>query len=176
MEVLLELAKGYYSNKLLAKLDISKQLMTHYRNVTLSPEPKLRKDFYSALTCLWTNDEIEISLSQFLEPMALAVNEVVQSQSTASFILTLRELEGICFALTSQRQYIEFYEWLSDGPIQLVASALEKFDGSLMSSVLSFFKELTQFRNTRIRFDSASSHGLILFKTLAKVVVRYGKD
>lgn len=176
MELLSELAKGYYSNKLLAKLTISKELMTCYRNVVLSPEPQLRKHFYSALTYLWTSEEIDASLSQFLAPMAVAVSEVVQSQNVANYILTFRELEGICFALQSQRQYLEFYEWFADGPIQLVASCLETTDFSLMHSVLGFIRELTLSRNTRIRFDNSSAHGVILFKTVARVVVDYGKE
>mmetsp|Transcript_27201 Transcript_27201/g.48856 ORF Transcript_27201/g.48856 Transcript_27201/m.48856 type:complete len:1023 (+) Transcript_27201:931-3999(+) len=175
MELLLELARGYYSNKLLAKLDISKELMTRYRNINLSPEPRLRKHFYTALGHLWTNEEIDASLTQFLAPMAVAISEVIQSQNAASYILTFRELEGICLALQSQRQFLEFYEWFAEGPIQLVASSLETTDFNLMLALLSFFRELTQARNTRIRFDNASSHGVILFKTVARVIVSYGR-
>jgi exportin-7 len=175
MELLLELARGYYSSKLLVKLDISKELMTLYRSVNLTPDPSLRKHFYSALAHLWTNEECEASLTQYLAPMAGAVREVCLTQDTASYILTFRELEGICFAVQSQRQYLEFYEWFTEGPLQLVARALETTDFTLMQALLSFLKELTQARNTRIRFDNASAHGVILFKNVARVIVSFGE-
>jgi exportin-7 len=175
MDLLLELARGYYSNKQLVKLDIVKGLMTLYRSVALSNEPRQHKHFYSALSYLWTNEEVEASLTQFLGPMTAAVREVCMSLDPSSYIITFRELEGICFGLQSQRQYLEFYEWFNDGPLQLVARALETSDFNLMQALLSFLRELTMPRNTRIRFDNATAHGVILFKNVARVVVSYGE-
>jgi exportin-7 len=175
MDLLLELARGYYSNKLLVRLDIVKGLMTLYRSVALSDEPRQRKHFYSALAYLWTNEEVEASLTQFLGPITTAVREVCQTQDPSSFIITFHELKGICFGLQSQRQYLEFYEWFNDGPLQLVARALETPDFNLMQALLSFLKELTMPRNTRTRFDNATAHGVILFKNVARVIVSYGE-
>ena len=171
------LSKGYYSNKYLVKNDLIQKLMVQYKVIPLCMQnSKLRMRLLNCLTHLWMNEDISVAVETFLAPMSDAIQNVQKSLNPREFEILFKELEGICSALQTQKTYLDFFEWFYFR-FSFVITACQNFlyDLDVMDSLLGFLNELVISRNTRIKFDPATSYGLVLFKNVSSVIVGYGK-
>ena len=171
------LSKGYYSNKFLIKNEMIQKLMVQYKVIPLCMQnSKFRMRLLNSLTHLWMNEDIILPVESFLAPMSDAIQNVQNSLNSREFDLLFKELEGICVALQSQKNYLDFFEWFYYR-FSVVITACQNFlyDLDVMDSLLGFLAELVNSRNSRIKFDPATSYGLVLFKNVSSVIVGYGK-
>ena len=173
------LAKGYYSNKVLLSIDIVRNLIVNYHNFELCSQiPKYRERLFAAIANLWLNEEVEESLEDLLSGESNYIHQVVSAPSQSSLILVFRELKGICSALQSSKHYTEFFEWFKEGKMQVLHIPTQNFiyEDPVMDSLLSFLNELVHnSHSSRIRFDVASANGVILFKNTTEILIKYGK-
>lgn len=177
LELFESLSKGYYSNKYLIKNELIQNLMISYKTFPLCiHDSKLRYRVFNSLTHLWMNEDLSIPIETFLSPMSETLQKLSESANSHDFELVFKELEGICFALQNQKNYLEFFEWFYYR-FGVVVAACQHFlyESSVMDAMLSFVAELVFNRNSRIKFDLATSYGLVLFKNLSSVLVGYGK-
>jgi hypothetical protein len=183
MELLSTLAKGYYSNKMLVKLEVVRNLMSQYRVIFTQTlplcisNPKSHQSLYHNLACMWICDDVVESIEVYLEPLGVDMVRILTNPTSRDLIFLFRELKGIVMAMQTQRTYSEFYEWFSEYLQPLIVRTIETslYDGEVMNNLLKFLNELVNHKNSRIRFDVASANGVILFKEVSKVIVGYGK-
>lgn len=169
------LSRGYYSNKYLIKNELIQNLMLQYKTFPLCVhDAKLRYRVFNSLTHLWVNEDLSIPIETFLAPMNESLQKLSESPNSRDFELVFKELEGICFALQNQKAYLEFFEWFYFR-FGVVVTACQHFlyETSVMDAMLSFVAELVYSRNSRIKFDLASSYGIVIFKNVSSVIVGY---
>ena len=83
-------------------------------------------------------------------------------------------LRGILRGLITSRTFKLFFEWLYPQYLcPIIEGTLNAFhaDDEVVLCVLKFLTELVFNRNNRLRFDTWSIDGLIVFKETAKYVV-----
>ena len=83
-------------------------------------------------------------------------------------------LKGIVRGLITGRTFKLFFDWFYpqylNGVIEGTLNAFHD-DDQVVNCVLKFLTELVFNRNNRLRFDTCSIDGLIVFKETAKYVV-----
>ncbi|CAG9327538.1 unnamed protein product [Blepharisma stoltei] len=172
------LCKGYYSNKILVKIDVMQNLMANYRSYGIcANNPKYKERVYAAISNLWIIEDVNEPLESFLRPTGAYIRELINSPSSINLVHLFRELKGICSTFQSQRHYVDFFEWFYEGNLDIIFTASTNFiyDDSVMNSLLAFLAELVFSRNSRIRFDIACAYGIILFRNLSNILMSYGK-
>jgi exportin-7 len=177
LDLLEVLSKGYYSNKYLVKNELIQKLMVQYKTYSICMQSnKLRMRLLLCLTHLWMNEDISVPVENFLAPLSDAIQAVSENLNSRDFELLFKELEGICVALQSQKNYLDFFEWFYFR-FSIVMTACQHFlyDLNVMEALLDFLTELVCSRNSRIKFDTSTSYGLVLFKNVSSVVIGYGK-
>ena len=180
LELLDELLRGYYSNKLVVQLPVAQQIMTQYRLLEVfKGQPKYRQRLYSSLTQLWTGESATCALDEYLEPLKLEIFARFEANFEQSWVLlVLSELRGISAAISNQRNYLLFYDWLYPSLFPLLPKVLEQysFSDQVVTSLYRFLIELVTNRNSRIRFDVSTASGIILFKEIARILITFGKS
>ena len=82
-------------------------------------------------------------------------------------------LRGVCQGCTYQKTFNVFFDWLYPKYFAaIIEGTLNAFhaDEEVVYSTLNFMRELVFNRNNRVRFDTWSINGLIVFKETAKYV------
>lgn len=83
-------------------------------------------------------------------------------------------LRGILRGLSNSKTFNLFFEWFYPEYFQLIVEgALNAFydDDEVVNVTFKFLSELVLSRNNRLRFDTWSINGLIVFKETAKYVI-----
>lgn len=181
LELLDELLRGYYSNKLVAELPIAQQIMTQYRMLDVfKSQPKNRQRLYSSLTQLWTGETATCPLDEYLDPLKQEIfTHFSETDFPQNWVLSvLSELRGISAAISTQKNYLLFFDWLYPSLFPLFLKVLQQYLCSdlVITSLYRFLRELVTNRNSRIRFDVATASGIILFKEIARILVLFGKS
>ena len=172
--------KGYYSNKLVIQLPIAQQIMTQYRMLDLfKSQPKNRQKLYASLANLWVGESATSALDDYLDPMKREITVRIAENALHQdwVMLVLSELRGICSAITNQKNYLLFYDWLYPAVYPLIPKIMEQhmYSDEVMTLVFRFLDELVTNRNSRIRFDSVTACGIILFKEVTSALLTFGK-
>lgn len=152
-------------------------LMTRYLSFPLCVSfPKHRSRLFFILVQLWLNEDLSTPIEVFLTPLQDNLKQLAKTGESSQFVLTFKELEGITSGLTNSKNFLEFFEWIFY-KFQVVMSAcsFHLYNPSVMHALLSFLHEITQNRNSRIRFDISSNYGIVFFKNISAVVIGYGK-
>lgn len=177
IELFENLCKGYYSLKVLIKNEMIQNFMIQYRTYPLClNNSKLRYRVFNALAHLWTNEELGQSIETFLIPMTEHIQALIDLPNPQLYEFLFRELQGICSALVSQKNYLDFFEWFYD-KFNIIMSACQNYlyEDRVMDAMLKFLVEFVYCKNTRIKFDNATAYGVVLFKNLSNVINGYGK-
>lgn len=177
LELFEQLSKGYYSNKMMVKNELIQNLMLQYKTFPLClHSSKLRFRIFNSLTYMWVNEDLSTPIETFLAPMAEHLTLLLESPDARNYEFVFRELEGVCFGLQNQRTYFEFFEWFYER-FGIVMAACQNFlyEDKVMESMLKFLLELVYSRNSRVKFDPATSYGVVLFRNLSNVINGYGK-
>jgi exportin-7 len=84
------------------------------------------------------------------------------------------ELLGISKALNNEKLFIEFFEIIHAEIWEVLRVLKEGKAGfAVFKHVMKFFIELTENRNSRIKFEVNEPYGLVLFRSLADLVSIY---
>ena len=177
LELFEQLTKGYYSNKILIKNEMIQNFMLQYRTYPIClHNSKLRYRIFNCLAHLWVNEDIGQSIDSFLAPMGDHIQALIDSPNPQLYEFLFRELQGVCSALQTPKNYLDFFEWFYERfNIIMVACQNYLYEDNVMESVLKYLVELVYCRNSRIKFDNATSYGIVLFKNLSSVINGYGK-
>ena len=82
-------------------------------------------------------------------------------------------LRGVLRGLNNSRHFSLFFEWFQQYFSTIIEGALNAFhtDDEVVLTTYKFLTELVLSRNGRLRFETWSINGLIVFKETAKYVV-----
>ena len=84
-------------------------------------------------------------------------------------------LRGVVRGLVNSRTFKNFFDWLYPQYLSpVIEGALNAFhqDDEVVLCVFKFLTEMVFNRNNRLRFDTWSIDGLIVFKETAKYVIQ----
>lgn len=105
------LSKGFYSSKVLVKIDIVQNLMINYRQMSVcTTNEKFREKLFSCIGTLWVNEEVTETLHTFLNPISIQIQRLINSPNEIELTFLFRELKGVCEILFNQKLYNEFFE------------------------------------------------------------------
>ncbi|KAF1877740.1 hypothetical protein Lal_00038049 [Lupinus albus] len=189
INLLLEMASGYGTAKLLFKLDTIKHIIS---NLNREQFPFLenwdcfrsRTTLYYAIGMLVFMEDspmkFKSSMEQFLQvfvrlestPDALFQSDAVKY----AFIGLMRDLRGMAMATNSRRTYGFLFDWLYPAHMSLILKAIEHCADvpEVTTPLLKFVAELVQNKSQRVTFDSSSPNGILLFREVSKLIVAYG--
>eukprot|EP00698_Gefionella_okellyi_P000263 TRINITY_DN10225_c0_g1_i1.p1 TRINITY_DN10225_c0_g1~~TRINITY_DN10225_c0_g1_i1.p1 ORF type:complete len:1059 (+),score=225.48 TRINITY_DN10225_c0_g1_i1:26-3202(+) len=186
LSLLYELAAGYSSGKLLAKLETVNYLLhnhsaEHFPFMTVESNWRHRTTFYNTLARLLLIDESQSAFEEFMEPFNQVLAFLSQRASSQTFvdeqvrvvlIGLFRDLRGISAACANKRTYGYLFDFLYPRFFPLILAAAEAFPPSAGISVplLKFMSEFVQNRAQRLQFDCSSPNGILLFRETSKVV------
>jgi len=136
------------------------------------------------LSLLWVNEEFIGDFTKYLEQLTpqihalfgISADQLKQMPTGKHEVMKLFYiLKGIGRGLVTGRTFKLFFEWFYPqyfAPV--IEGALNAFhaDDQVVSCVFKFLTELVFNRNNRLRFDTWSIDGLIVFKETAKYVVQ----
>eukprot|EP01006_Ploeotia_vitrea_P001390 TRINITY_DN104733_c0_g1_i1.p1 TRINITY_DN104733_c0_g1~~TRINITY_DN104733_c0_g1_i1.p1 ORF type:complete len:705 (+),score=416.64 TRINITY_DN104733_c0_g1_i1:264-2117(+) len=182
------MARGYYSEKLVADLPMVKQiLMNHTHNgfpfMNVDDNDDLRTTFYNTMGNLIFADSNVEHFDTFMsafENTALQIARLNDQRSDPrvrlTFIGLCRDLQGVLQGAVSSKAYAKFFEWIYPRVLSVFVLMLETFfdDPKVTTAILSFMIELVHDRRHRIEFPQSCAHGYQLFREAMKVVATYG--
>ena len=188
-----DVAGGYCSGRLLARLDVAGALLAHHaasaRAFPLTREGlKQCTLFYASLGKLLASDEHSDRFAAFAQPLADAVRGLLAQPSAdalqqpacrAVAARTLAQLRGL-FASASAAFYTTLFEWLHPQLAPVVprlAAAYADAAPPLARLAMKLVAEMCNNRAARIRFDTSSPNGILLFKDICSpAVVAYSRS
>ena len=176
LELFEYLCTGYYSNKILIKVNIIQNFMVNYTSYHLCLYSlKLRYRLFKALANLWINDEMTQSVDTLLYAFSQNINAYSQTNNPKFYSFFYRELQGIFSTITSQKHYLIYFEWfIEKNSILMHCFNYYINEDDVMSSMLKFLAEITNSRSSRIKFNDSSAHGILFFKYVSEVIIGYG--
>ena len=159
---------GYYSSKVLLGLPKTRSLLS-YPDCLFS-DRKLRRRLFTILSQLWAGEEF--ASINFYEKLISKVRAPNKSLEDLKVIFT--EMHGIFRSIGTSQHYLELFE-LIHSDLWDITSNYENFasDPDTVLTLLQFFKELTDNRNSRIQFKLCDVHGVVIFRNIAQVLVFY---
>jgi hypothetical protein len=169
------LSKNFYFAKVLIKENFIHHFMTHYPNFLLDiHNSKLKSKLFMSIGHLWINENVNCSLELVLNPLTYKISASLRNSLSIESLF--RELQGICSAITSQKHYTEFFEWVLPRLESFLAPCNDFLqDQGVTNSLLKFLTEITHSKDSRIKFNSNSANGIIFFQRISWFIINYGK-
>jgi exportin-7 len=195
LELLLDMASGYSSSKLLLTLDTVKFLARnhtedHFPFLALAANVRHRTTFHATLTrlLLGPNGEEKLGLKfdQFMEPICcvltqlerLATPQELRSEAARRpMIGVFRDLRGITASMHNRKTFSRLFETLYPQHLPFLARVADTWwdQPDVMVSLLKFCLEFCHNKANRINFDQSSANGILLFRTVSDVVCAFGR-
>ena len=135
------------------------------------------------LTSLWTTEEFIANFHDYLNQLNPTLERLF-SMNTETLVSTpgakqeiikvFYVLRGVLRGLNQSKHFNLFFDWFYPQYLAvIIEGSLRAFytDDDVVMVVLKFLTELVHNRNNRLRFDTWSINGLIVFKETAKYVV-----
>ncbi|MCD7446845.1 hypothetical protein HAX54_017907 [Datura stramonium] len=189
LNLMLEMASGYMTAKLLVKLDTT-QLIISNRNREEFPFlgdyrcSRSRTTFYYIIGLLIFMEDsflkfkasmdplLQVLLSLELIPDALFRTDDVKQ----ALIGLMRDLRGIAMATSSRRTYGFLFDWLYPTHIPLLLKAITIWTDTpeVTTPLLKFIAEFVLNKSQRLSFETSSPNGILLFREVSKLIVAYG--
>lgn len=187
-----DIATGYASAKLAAKLDSTKFILkkhgiANFPFLVVRGNERHRTTFYTTLCkLLFLSDYSEEDFVEFMQPLEAVSAQLEQISNPEQFRVEgvgralvgwLRDMRGICTGCTNKKNYNYFFDWLYPKHIKIFMRAVEVWydNPSVMTSLLKLLAEFTLNRNSRIQFGGMSPNGILLFKETSDILCAYGK-
>lgn len=106
----------------------------------------------------------------------LAVQQIPFNQING-VIKLIFTLHGIVSGLTTPRQFNAFFDWFYPVNFGIINAIFRDFYGDIhvMTGMLNLLLEFVNNRSQRLKFDSTSLTGLIIFKEISKLLFQYNK-
>lgn len=194
LELLLDMAGGYSSSKLLLTLDTVKYLARHHTEdqfpfLAVPGNVRQRTTFHATLTRLLLSpggeDKLGLSFEQFIEPLVtvltqlggLSPSDLRSEQARRPLIGLFRDLRGVASSLHNRRTYSMLFDILHPQHLPLFAKVADTWHDQpdVIISLLRFMQEFCHNKANRVNFDQSSANGILLFRATSDVVCAYGR-
>ena len=136
------------------------------------------------LTLLWVAEDFVGEFTTYLDQLVPQMNTLFSIDSSqlkqmpngrTEVMKLFYVLKGIARGLVTSRTLKLFFDWLYPTYFSpIIEGSLNAFhdDDEVVLCICKFLTELVFNRNNRLRFDTWSIDGLIVFKEIAKYVVQ----
>lgn len=163
----------------------SQLLMSDLAFLHSTSHPTLQTTFYQILSRLVFKGSNIDMFPLFITPFTTQLQQLVAipnlrampRQLIDQVILLVHKLHGVVSAINSMVVFTIFYEWFFETNrfASLILRLCETFwdTTEVLHPILDFYAELIWNKSQRIRFDSNSPNGIILFKETYKIVSTY---
>ena len=194
------ISSGYSSAKVVKEAEITGQLFVchtskYFPFLDYPPNTRSRTTFYNTLVRLLFLDSSGCSSTQFntfMSPFSVVFGNLLSINNYASLksdqpkymlIGLLRDFRGIVDAIFNKRSYNMFFDWLIESKAQNGQPFIDVFkriaqvffdDPQVTSPLFKFLSELCFNKSARIKFDSSSPNGILLFRFVSETIVAYG--
>lgn len=194
LELLLDMAGGYSSSKLLLTLETVRFLARHHTEdhfpfLSVPSNARHRTTFHTTLSRLLLSpggeDKLELTFDEFLQPIintlkqleSLSPSELRTEAARRPLIGIFRDLRGIAASLHNRRTYGMLFESLHPSHLPLLPKVADAWHDQpdVIISLLRFMQEFCQNKANRVNFDQSSPNGILLFRTTSDVVCAYGR-
>lgn len=194
LDLLLDMAGGYSSSKLLLTLDTVKFLARHHTEdhfpfLAVRANVRHRTTFHATLTrlILQPNGEEKLGLTfeQFLEPVTntlkqldnLSLTDLRSEAARWPLIGALRDLRGIASSLHNRKSYVRLFDIMHPRLLPIFAKVADTWHDQVdvTVSLLKFMHEFCHNKANRVNFDQSSPNGILLFRATSDVVCAFGR-
>ncbi|CAH9102460.1 unnamed protein product [Cuscuta europaea] len=189
LNLMLEMASGYMTAKLLLKLDTT-QLIISNRNREQFPflrdhgGSRCRTTFYYILGLLIFMEDSLMKFKASMDPLLqvfLSLESIPDSLFRSddvkqALIGLMRDLRGIAMATSSRRTYAFLFDWLYPAHMPLILKAITVWADApeVTTPILKFVAEFVLNKSQRLCFETSSANGILLFREVSKLIVVYG--
>lgn len=194
LELLLDMAGGYSSSKLLLTLDTIKYLARHHTEdkfpfLAVRSNVRHRTTFHATLTRLILQpggeEKLGLTFEQFVEPITnilkqlnnLSLSDLRNEVTRWPLIGAFRDLRGITSSLHNRKSYVRLFELLHPILLPLFAKVADVWHDQVdvTVSLLKFMNEFCHNKANRVNFDQSSPNGILLFRCTSDVVCAFGR-
>nr|XP_016449834.1 PREDICTED: exportin-7-A-like isoform X3 [Nicotiana tabacum] len=189
LNLMLEMASGYMTAKLLVKLDTT-QLIISNRNREEFPFlgdyrcSRSRTTFYYIIGLLIFMEDSFLKFKASMDPLLqvllsleLILDALFRTDDVKQALIGLmRDLRGIAMATSSRRTYGFLFDWLYPAHIPLLVKAITIWADTpeVTTPLLKFIAEFVLNKSQRLNFETSSPNGILLFREVSKLIVAYG--
>nr|XP_018624016.1 exportin-7 isoform X3 [Nicotiana tomentosiformis] len=189
LNLMLEMASGYMTAKLLVKLDTT-QLIISNRNREEFPFlgdyrcSRSRTTFYYIIGLLIFMEDSFLKFKASMDPLLqvllsleLILDALFRTDDVKQALIGLmRDLRGIAMATSSRRTYGFLFDWLYPAHIPLLLKAITIWADTpeVTTPLLKFIAEFVLNKSQRLNFETSSPNGILLFREVSKLIVAYG--
>ncbi|XP_019159433.1 PREDICTED: exportin-7-like isoform X2 [Ipomoea nil] len=189
LNLFLELASGYMTQKLLLKLDTVKFIIAHH---TKEHFPFLEKHvcsrtrttFYYAIGWLIFVEDSSAKFKLSMDPLRQvfltleSVPDTMFRTDTVKHALIglVRDLRGIVMATHNRRTFGLLFDWIYPAHMPVLLKGISHWADTpeVTTPLLKFMAEFVLNKAQRLTFDSSSPNGILLFREVSKLLVAYG--
>lgn len=192
LDLLLDMAGGYSSSKLLLTLDTVKFLARHHTEdhfpfLAFPANVRYRTKFHATLTRLLLSpsgvEKLGLTFEQFVEPIINtlkqlgSLSDLRNEAARRPLIGVFRDLRGIAFSLHNRKSYSMLFEVVHPTYLPLMAKVAEVWHDQVdvIISLLRFMHEICHNKANRVNFDQSSPNGILLFRSTSDVISAYGR-
>lgn len=194
LDLLLDMAGGYSSSKLLLTLDTVKFLARHHTEdhfpfLAAPANVRYRTTFHATLARLLLSptgtEKLGISFETFVEPILNTLNMLGNLSSSdlrneaarRPLIGAFRDLRGIASSLHNRKSYAVLFDLMHPAHLPLLAKVANAWHDQVdvIVSLLRFLQEFCHNKANRVNFDQSSPNGILLFRTTSDVVCAFGR-
>lgn len=194
LDLLLDMAGGYSSSKLLLTLDTVNFLARHHTEdhfpfLAAPANVRYRTTFHATLARLLLSptgtEKLGISFETFVEPIMntlkmlgnLSPSDLRNEAARRPLIGAFRDLRGIAASLHNRKSYAMLFELMHPAHLPLLAKVADAWHDQVdvIVSLLRFLQEFCHNKANRVNFDQSSPNGILLFRTTSDVVCAFGR-
>ncbi len=194
LNLLLDMAGGYSSSKLLLNLETVKLLARHHTEdhlpfLSVRDNVRHRTTFHATLTRLVLQptgeEKLGIKFEQFVDPITntlkqldgLSLTDLRSEQARWPLIGAFRDLRGIATSLHNRKSYVLLFDLLHPVHLPLLAKVADVWHDQVdvIVSLLKFMNEFCSNKGNRVNFDQSSPNGILLFRATSDVVCAFGR-
>lgn len=194
LDLLLDMAGGYSSSKLLLTLDTVKFLARHHTEdhfpfLAVRANVRHRTTFHATLTRLILQpsgeEKLGLTFEQFVEPItntlkqlaSLSTSDLRNEVARWPLIGAFRDLRGIASSLHNRKSYVRLFDILHPMFLPLFSKVADVWHDQIdvTVSLLKFMHEFCHNKANRVNFDQSSPNGILLFRVTSDVVCAFGR-
>eukprot|EP01105_Mastigella_eilhardi_P023790 TRINITY_DN6052_c0_g1_i4.p1 TRINITY_DN6052_c0_g1~~TRINITY_DN6052_c0_g1_i4.p1 ORF type:complete len:568 (-),score=152.70 TRINITY_DN6052_c0_g1_i4:34-1737(-) len=191
LQLLLDLASGYSSSKLMTKLEVTSQMLIHHtreyvpflESASGNGGGKYRAMYYGILGKLLFTEELFSRFDDFMLPFEQTASFMLMQPSVEAIrqhqvlvVGFLRDITGLVSSIGQRKAFATFFEWFSPQYSPILGRIAEAFYDvhSVVKPLLVLTGELVWNKFGRLQFEASSPNGVLLFKEASTVLVSYG--
>ena len=194
LDLLLDMAGGYSSSKLLLTLETVKFFARHHTEdhfpfLAVRANVRHRTTFHATLTRLILQpsgeEKLGLTFEQFVEPITntlkqlanLSTSDLRNEAARWPLIGAFRDLRGIASSLHNRKSYVRLFDILHPMFLPLFSKVADVWHDQVdvTVSLLKFMHEFCHNKANRVNFDQSSPNGILLFRVTSDVVCAFGR-